>query len=128
MSDKEKATRERIAQQIARYVESVEELKAMAEVRLECGLTEEEVYQSLCVARDKALRDSQKAINNDEYTLTEGDEKFQQNALRLKLAAYNILQNAVERHQQNHGMTEVDSDIVIGYEFELPEDKMTSDE
>ena len=74
----------------------------MAEVRKECGITEEEVYQSLCVSRDMALRDAQEAIANDEYTLTEGDDDFKQNALRLKLAAYNILQNAVERHEKMH--------------------------
>ena len=50
------------------------------------------------------------------------------NLLRIKLSAFNILQNAVERHEQNHGFADVDNDIVIGYEFELPEDKMTSDE
>ena len=120
MSYDAKRTRERIAQQIARYVESVEELKAMAEVREECGLTEAEVYQSICVARDKAIKDAQEDILLSQYGNWEKDADGKvENLLRIKLSAFNILQNAVERHEQNHGLTDVDNDIVIGYDLIL---------
>jgi hypothetical protein len=121
-----KRTRERIAQQIARYVRSTDELRAMAEVRKECGITEEEVYQSLCAARDKALRDSQEDIFNNKYGNWEKDEDGKvENLLRIKLSAYNILQNAVERYESIHkiepdkGLDRTDADT-IGYELPLP--------